>query len=206
MGLLPRLPPWPWCLARAVTTLNHYVFAPAPRVVPRFQAPRVFYHQQVVPRYVQHENPAGRYIIVPHIAPHAGPMIFGRYGWHPSHNRSGFMAIPALVPAGAPVDTDTFIDSIDVPSPPEPVAGCSLSRCMWDAMSMANDGSWGTVWNYDNAAAAQSQAIGNCASRATEGCAGIYTVVGAAWIAGLHCQKYDASGTLWRLGGDGKRE
>ena len=183
--------------AGAMTTLNHFV-APAPRVTPRFQAPGIFYRQQIVPRYVPRANPGGRYVIAPHIGSRQGPLVFGPYGWHPPHNRSSFTAIPALVSGGAPVNTEAFIDSIDVASPLEPVAGCSLSPCMWGSMSMANDGSWGTAWNYDNAGAAQSQAVGNCASRAMEACAGIGTVVGTAWIAGLHCQKYDASGTLWR--------
>ncbi len=164
--------------------------APAPRFVPRFQAP-------AAPRYVPRVNPGGGYVIAPHLVPHPGPMVFGRNGWHPSRNRSAFVVIPALVPGAVPVDSETFIASIDVASPLEPVTGCTAAPCPWGAMSMANDGSWGTAWSYSDGDAARAAAVGNCASRASEPCAGIFTTVGSAWIAGLHCQHYDAAGTYW---------
>jgi hypothetical protein len=164
--------------------------APAPQFVPRFQTPRIM---SVTPRI----NPGGGYMIAPHLVRHPGPMVYGRNGWHPSRNRTAIAVIPGLLAGEIPLDTETFLASIDVTSPLEPIDGCSSAPCPWGAMSMANDGSWGSAWKYDNPDAARSAATGNCTARASEPCAGIFTAVGAAWIAGLHCQRYDAAGTYW---------
>ncbi len=165
--------------------------APALRSVPHFQTPHIT-------SFAARLNPSRRYVIAPHVVARPGPTVYGRNGWHPSRNRSAFVVIPAVLPGEIPVDTETFLASIDIASPLEPVAGCSATPCMWGAMSMANDGSWGTAWNYNNEDGARVSAVRYCTSRASKPCAGIFTAVGAAWIAGLQCQKYDAAGTNWR--------
>lgn len=101
------------------------------------------------------------------------------------------------MPGEAPIDTEAFLASIDVASSLEPVDGCAAAPCMWGAMSIANDGAWGAAWNYGTADAARTAAIGNCVARASEPCGGFSTAAGTAWIAGLHCQRYDAAGTYW---------
>jgi len=183
--------------------------APAPHFMPRFQAPRVFQaprltrpllrtHQPRLTTPLLRPHPGGRYVMAPHAMRHQHPLVYGRHGWYAPRNRSAFTLIPALVPGESPVDTETFLASIDVGSPLEPVGGCSTAPCLWAAMSMANDGAWGTAWTYNNADTARAAAIESCTSRASEPCAGIFMAVGTAWIAGLHCQKYDATGTYWR--------
>jgi hypothetical protein len=145
-----------------------------------------------------HANRGGRWAFAGRFVTRPGPFVWVGNAWVQARNQSAFLVIPALVPGGVPVNTETFIASIDVHSPIEPVAGCSIAPCQWGALSMANDASWGAAWRYDNADAARAAATGNCASRASEPCAATATAVGTAWIAGLNCKKYDAAGTYWR--------
>lgn len=189
--------------------------APAYRPMPQFH-PVPQFHPQYRPVPQVRINPGIRPGMHPGFVPHAPmqhfgnlgrhglPMVHGLRGWHETHNRAAFAVIPGLTDTDPPIDLDDFVDGIDDTAPLLPVDACSDPCLTFGALSIANDGAWGSAWNAANVEAARAAALDNCLQRATEACFTV-AVSGTAWIAGIQC---DNGSVHWGggLGGNDLRD
>lgn len=119
------------------------------------------------------------------IWPQGRPMITGRRGWHPVRNASIFVLIPGAMVGGL-ADLESFVDALDLSAPVEPVTECPVPCSAYGALSIANDGAWGSSWNYPDAQGATAQAVQNCATRTSTSC-NTTVIGGTSWIAALYC-------------------
>ena len=132
------------------------------------------------------------------------PMVQGRFGWHPQRNQSPIAIVSGII-SGSPVNTEQFIQSIDLSQPPMTVDACVNCIGPFAAISVASDRASSSTFNAPDAQAAQAGVYQGCmASSITRDCGPAQVVFGSQWIVAAYCNNGALQSGFTAGGNDGE--